>query len=330
MEFVEQNCPFCKGLLQVPNDLEECVCMYCGKKIYVGKKSNTVENSQEYERLCVDVWENACKMLTEHLQLMKSFKANKYEAAFQDYLTVCLPTLQEFDQACARIPYVPMEQVTQEQFTVKSEERLIQNLVEHILNGIEEQYKITRHASGKITGSMKVDEIRFVSALFFVPMIRETKLETCEKLAEAYTTEWGKRYPHQKFTKADYQDIRDGFSKKKLCFITTAVCESFGKPDDCEELQAFRKFRDQYLLVDEEGKKMVEVYYAIAPTIVQIINTYEERDRIYHQIWEQYLCSCFAYIKNKQYEQCRKQYMDMVNTLTRTFVLPEIDSIVDN
>ena len=32
------------------------------------------------------------------------------------------------------------------------------------------------------------------------------------------------------------------------CFVTTAVCDSFGKSDDCYELTAFRAFRDNWLV----------------------------------------------------------------------------------
>lgn len=54
-----------------------------------------------------------------------------------------------------------------------------------------------------------------------------------------------------------------------LCFITTAVCENSGLPDDCEILQTLRKFRDDYMRSDEEKSAMVEEYYRIAPEIVR-------------------------------------------------------------
>lgn len=34
---------------------------------------------------------------------------------------------------------------------------------------------------------------------------------------------------------------------QKFCYITTAVCETFGKPDDCYELRLLRTYRDGYL-----------------------------------------------------------------------------------
>lgn len=56
--------------------------------------------------------------------------------------------------------------------------------------------------------------------------------------------------------------------KSSSCFITTAVCESEGLPDDCETLTVLRKFRDEYMLTDSERAKWVAHYYDIAPGIV--------------------------------------------------------------
>lgn len=58
-----------------------------------------------------------------------------------------------------------------------------------------------------------------------------------------------------------------------LCFITTAVCDSFGKADDCYELTAFRNFRDKWLVNQADGKNLIAEYYNIAPKIVEKINS---------------------------------------------------------
>ena len=41
------------------------------------------------------------------------------------------------------------------------------------------------------------------------------------------------------------------FGRRGGCYITTAVCEFYGKPDDCHELTQFRKFRDEWLAKQE-------------------------------------------------------------------------------
>lgn len=321
MDFKEMNCPFCKGLLKVPMDLTSCVCMYCGKKIEVDSVERTVESCHEYENLCNIAMSQGPNILLKHLDLMKSFKANLYEDAFKGYLDECFPIIQALDKACGRLPYIDRNQLSNQEYSVETEQQLVDIWVRRVLDEMEVTCKIKRSDNGKISNSRKVDENRFILALFMVPMIRETKLEVAESIADSLTREWGERYPLQKFSKADYVEIRDGFKKRKLCFITTAVCDSLGKPDDCNELQAFRTFRDSYLLKTEEGVKLVEEYYDIAPSIVNTINVLEEQNEIYMSLWEKYLIPCLEYINGGQKKECQEVYIDMVESLKRTYLL---------
>lgn len=321
MEFKEMSCPFCKGLLKVPEDLTTCVCMYCGKKIEVASIEKAVDNCREYEELCATAMSQGASILLKYQDLMKSFKSNLYEDAFKKYLDECLPVIQSLDKACGRIPYINKEQLSSQNYLVESEKQLVDLWVTHILDDLEVSCKIERSANGKVTNTKKVDENRFILALYTIPMIRETKLEIAELIADSITEEWGKRYPLQKFTKADYIEIRDGFKKRKLCFITTAVCDSLGKPDDCYELQVFRAFRDSYLLETKEGSRLVEQYYDLAPSIVNTINVLGEQEEIYMALWHEYLKPCLEYINHGQQEACKQVYIDMVHNLTRTYVL---------
>jgi hypothetical protein len=56
-----------------------------------------------------------------------------------------------------------------------------------------------------------------------------------------------------------------------LCFLTTATCRALGKGDDCEELLAFKAFRDEWLILQEDGESLIKQYYQIAPDIVENI-----------------------------------------------------------
>lgn len=321
MEFKEMNCPFCKGLLKVPENLTNCVCLYCGKKIEVVSTDRIEESCDEYEKLCAISIEQGSNILLKYQDLMKSFKSNLYEDAFKKYLDECLPILQALDKACGRIPYIYGKQLSNQIYSVESEQQLVGLWVTRILDDMEKECKIKRSETGKITNTKKVDENRFILALYTIPMIRETKLEIAELVTDSFVEEWGKRYPQHKFTKADYKEIRDGFKKRKLCFITTAVCDSIGKPDDCYELQAFRAFRDTYLLKSKEGTRLVEQYYDLAPSIVNSINVLPEKDNIYMSLWKEYLEPCLEHINLGQEEACKQVYTDMVHTLTRTYVL---------
>lgn len=104
------------------------------------------------------------------------------------------------------------------------------------------------------------------------------------------------------------------------CFITTAVCDSFGKLDDCYELSMFRSFRDDWLSCQPNGKKLIEEYYAIAPRIVQKINQLSNSKEIYYSIWDQYLQRCLLYIEQERFSQCMDIYVDMVKTLKEKYI----------
>ncbi|GEM_PF-1321020 len=105
------------------------------------------------------------------------------------------------------------------------------------------------------------------------------------------------------------------------CFITTAVCDSFGKADDCYELTMFRSFRDNWLLNQTNGKDLIDEYYRIAPRIVDKINQLSDSKKIYFDIWEQYLKPCLSYIEKKDYLLCTEKYVEMVQGLKNKYLL---------
>lgn len=99
------------------------------------------------------------------------------------------------------------------------------------------------------------------------------------------------------------------------CYITTAVCEEYGRPDNCYELAAFRKFRDGWLLGQPDGAELVRQYYNTAPAIVDLIDKQENRAEIYRGINDQYLAKCLTFIENKEYQRCKETYIQMMEYL---------------
>lgn len=103
------------------------------------------------------------------------------------------------------------------------------------------------------------------------------------------------------------------------CFVTSAVCESFHKPDDCYELTAFRSFRDDWLACQPDGDALIQEYYKIAPAIVRKINQCKNAKEIYKSIWEKYLSVCLEYIKSNDNARCKEKYVMMVEELRHKF-----------
>ena len=96
------------------------------------------------------------------------------------------------------------------------------------------------------------------------------------------------------------------------CYITTATCEEYGKPDDCYELTMFRDFRDNWLMQQEDGQTLIDEYYNTAPDIVEKINNQPNRAEIYRFIRDNYLSKCLKYIENNRPEECKSLYKDMM------------------
>lgn len=100
-----------------------------------------------------------------------------------------------------------------------------------------------------------------------------------------------------------------------MCFITTAVCLTMGKSDECEELTVMRKFRDGWLKMQSDGPSLIEEYYHTAPAIVRKIDQQPNRNAIYAEIYQKYILPCVEKAKAQKFSDARKIYVEMFSTL---------------
>lgn len=102
----------------------------------------------------------------------------------------------------------------------------------------------------------------------------------------------------------------------KSCFLTTATCCFLGKSDDCEELQALRSFRDNWLAKQKGGLRWIADYYAIAPKIVENIHKNPKvESRIYAKLYTDYIVPCMNAVHRGNNEECFRLYVEMYTTL---------------
>ena len=99
------------------------------------------------------------------------------------------------------------------------------------------------------------------------------------------------------------------------CYITSAVCTSLNKPDDCYELNLLRQFRDDCLKNEADGQKLIDEYYNTAPSIVQKINLKENSSEILQDIYIEYISPCIGLIEKNEYLNCKNMYCKMVRDL---------------
>lgn len=98
-----------------------------------------------------------------------------------------------------------------------------------------------------------------------------------------------------------------------LCFITTAVCEMDGLPDDCSELKTLREFRDSYMTLTPQRAALVRAYYRIAPEVSRRLKAMPEARRFaVLTMCRSYIDSALAYIQDGEFGHAFRSYCAMV------------------
>lgn len=175
----------------------------------------------------------------------------------------------------------------------------------------------------RINREKKQLNLNLYMAAYFFPAILSCQVYPDKEgngtvIAKAICDKWHETFPKHKIQYTDYETIQDGF-KKKLCYITTAVCEGLHKGSDCEELQLLKGYRDGYLAALEDGEALIAEYYDIAPTIVKRMEKEEDRNERYRYLWEHYLNPCVSMIREERFGECLDTYERMVNELKERY-----------
>lgn len=157
-------------------------------------------------------------------------------------------------------------------------------------------------------------DARFLVSAYLIPSIIEQCLEISESLTDCIIDYWNQKYPKNKLTKATFEQIFQGFNKQ-LCYITTAICQSSSKPDDCYELTTLRRYRDGWLSRQPDGKMLIHQYYLFAPSLVSVIEGRADKEEIYRSLCQNYLMPCIERIEQGDEQGCKQLYVEMVEGL---------------
>lgn len=96
------------------------------------------------------------------------------------------------------------------------------------------------------------------------------------------------------------------------CFITTAVCESRGEPDDCPTLEKLRAFRDTYMQESKQRQDLVRLYYDCAPKIVDRINARNDRQQFLEYLYCRFIVPACASIDRGNLSDSFNLYTQMI------------------
>lgn len=317
METVLIKCPHCKEEMQAPADRESILCMFCGEKIDLEEAQ--AEAEKKLEEQIDDVIDSIKKKREENLQFVlghvgavcqeyrekvKAFKKDSYSGLFENHKQVNYAF------------YTSIKQVLISAVDVEELDSIYRQIAGAFIEEQKAALEQVRKKNDKF--SMQMDKNMFM-VIYVLPAIKEIRADKADRLAEVICEEWRKAFKDSNISAADYDSIAQGF-KRKLCYVTTAVCLNLNKGEDCEELRLIKEFRDGYLSSTEEGQALIDEYYDIAPTLVKRIAKDAGAQEKYVWLWNTYIAPCVEYIKNGRPGDCKETYCDMMDVLRREYM----------
>lgn len=162
--------------------------------------------------------------------------------------------------------------------------------------------------------------LNMYTVTFIIPGILKSRHENAPKQADALCESWASHFPDSHIKAAGFDQINDGF-RRKLCYITTAVCKGMHRSQDCPELRKLKSYRDGYLSSQPGGREIIKRYYDIAPTIVKRIDLSDDPDGEYKYLSDNYIDKCIKFIDEGENEKCRELYSTMVDELSRKYLI---------
>ena len=243
-------------------------------------------------------------LLDENERVMEDFTFERYPNAFQRYCDKNKETLKAVEDGYRQV-------IDKEQFLI--------NMAEELASTAEKMIEKEEKKSAK---EKRATNLNMCLVIYTIPAVLELNKESSALFSEKILAAWKAHFPKTSLKASTFKQINAGF-KRKFCYITTAVCKTFGKPDDCYELTLLRNYRDQYLMQQENGEEIVYEYYDLAPTIVKHIDQRKDSGEIYRSIWDTYLVPCLSLIEKGENEECRDLYIAMVRDMQKKYFFEE-------
>ncbi len=299
MEYREGRCPKCREVMQIPVDRERIICMFCGQE-FSAQEGRTADE-QAYETYLAQFKEHAGDFFTDMDKTVKGFQRNEYEGSFKQYLL----TYQE-----------NLKIIRSVMLAATDRERAVDEISEIFL---EHARGVMDAQKGKLGRESMQMTMNMYMVTYVLPAILSLDHGAFSDLPQEICQKWSTTFKNSNIQAAGYDSLKEGF-RRKLCYITTAVCEGLQKPQDCYELQVLKSYRDGYLSGREQGDALIARYYDMAPTIVKRINKKKESRAIYEDLYRTYISPCIRLIEEGENEACLKKYEEMVEVLRRAYM----------
>lgn len=304
-EMIERLCPHCGKTIQVPEDLKEFSCLYCGGRIKVEEeKPADLLPSDKAEHIIETLRPRLLGAVTRYPKYCEKLGKKDFFIAFENYENDNRQLFKELDTLLSQHPL--------------GEEAAAKLVCGNMVEDLEQYILGDRRFLKKAQRGSVIFEVKVVLAIFLTPTVRKMQLPTAELFRETLHKCWKEKFPKDTWYPGDYEVLASGYKKRKWCYITTATCLHEGKDDNCAELTAFRAFRDGWL-TEQGGEALIAEYYEKAPGLVACMELCDEAAPRYRELREQYLTPCYEALQRGDQEACRQRYIEMVRHLERHY-----------
>ena len=205
-------------------------------------------------------------------------------------------------------------------FLIKPENRLI-------VRTEDGKVAIDEPLCGNCTGIFD-DKVSIVLPLACAPLFREAKSfeiaiklgdkEECRFKVDAETLRAGLAWASERKTALAELAADDKCVPPEGCFITTACCEALGLDDDCFELRALRRYRDEVLAKRPGGAGDIAAYYELAPLILARL-PHEAREMRLRSLYARYILPAALAARLGLNALAYRLYVLMLDELVRVF-----------
>ncbi len=133
--------------------------------------------------------------------------------------------------------------------------------------------------------------------------------------SENFTLGQGAIAAEQATAQASIQSSQAAAQSAGGCYVTSAVCDSFGLPDDCHTLKTLRAFRDQWLKRSAVGRAFIAEYYATAPALCAKIRARADAREYLGRLYDRFILPALLNIETGNFARAFKVYREMIYTV---------------
>lgn len=299
MKYREGRCPKCNEVMQIPEDRDKIICMFCGQEFSARESADAAMAS--YEHVLEDFRGGVDSLFADADRTVKGFQRTVYAERFESYLA------EQRDNLTLMRSMIDV---------AVDRRRAAQEIAQVV---VDSAARAMESMKGKIGREATQMNRNMYMVTFLLPALLYQDKEKYTDLADAICEKWSQTFKNSNIHAADYDTLISGF-KRKLCYITTAVCEGLNKPSDCYELNLLKAYRDSYLTALPGGEAMIAQYYDMAPTIIKRVNKRKDHEDVYRYLYETYIKPCVQLIEQQRNEECREKYEEMVEMLRAEYL----------